>query len=143
MEQFFDAIENLLGRKLNPQDEAEAEKIARLLNAAPKDEISAGSGTLVSDAYSKEFDDAVIARQKTVQRELSRIDACLSDNKRMRQYVAEMKLMVRLPDGTILPVTVDNIVGLNDSIDFLVAKRKIVSTEAEKIAQLLNAAPKE
>ena len=54
-----------------------------------------------------------------------------------------MKLMVRLPDGTILPVTVDNIVGLNDSIDFLVAKRKIVSTEAEKIAQLLNAAPKE
>lgn len=61
----------------------------------------------------------------------------------MRQYVAEMKLMVRLPDGTILPVTVDNIVGLNDSIDFLVAKRKIVSTEAEKIAQLLNAAPKE
>lgn len=141
--QFFDAIENLLGRKLNPQDEAEAEKIARLLNAAPKDEISAGSGTLVSDAYSKEFDDAVIARQKTIQRELSRIDACLSDNKRMRQYVAEMKLMVRLPDGTILPVTVDNIVGLNDSIDFLVAKRKIVSTEAEKIAQLLNAAPKE
>ena len=114
--QFFDAIENLLGRKLNPQDEAEAEKIARLLNAAPKDEISAGSGTLVSDAYSKEFDDAVIARQKTVQRELSRIDACLSDNKRMRQYVAEMKLMVRLPDGTILPVTVDNIVGLNLSL---------------------------
>lgn len=35
--QFFDAIENLLGRKLNPQDEAEAEKIARLLNAAPKE----------------------------------------------------------------------------------------------------------
>jgi len=34
--QFFAAIENLLGRKLNPQDEAEAEKIARLLNAAPK-----------------------------------------------------------------------------------------------------------
>ena len=35
--QFFDAIENLLGRKLNPQDEAEAEKIAQLLNAAPKE----------------------------------------------------------------------------------------------------------
>lgn len=146
-EQFFAAIENLFGRKLNPQDKAEAEKIAQLLNAAPKDEISAVSGTLVSDAYSKEFDDAVIAQlrlqQKAVQHELSRIDACLSDNKRMRQYVAEMKLMVRLPDGTILPVTSDNIVGLNDSIDFLVSKRKIVSTKAEKIAQLLNAAPKE
>lgn len=35
--QFFDAIENLLGRKLNPQDEAEAEKIAQLLNVAPKE----------------------------------------------------------------------------------------------------------
>lgn len=36
--QFFDAIENLLGRKLNPQDGAEAEKIAQLLNAAPKEQ---------------------------------------------------------------------------------------------------------
>ncbi len=35
-EQFFAAIEkNLLGRKLNPQDAAE--KIAQLLNAAPKE----------------------------------------------------------------------------------------------------------
>lgn len=35
--QFMTAIENLLGRKLNPQDIAEAEKIAQLLNAAPKE----------------------------------------------------------------------------------------------------------
>lgn len=35
--QFMTAIENLLGRKLNQQDIAEAEKIARLLNAAPKE----------------------------------------------------------------------------------------------------------
>lgn len=35
--QFFAAIENLFGRKLNPQDKAEAEKIAQLLNVAPKE----------------------------------------------------------------------------------------------------------
>ncbi len=36
-EQLFAAIESLLGRKLNPQSRVEAEQIAQLLNAAPKE----------------------------------------------------------------------------------------------------------
>ena len=95
-----------------------------------REEIIAESGTLVSDSYSVESD-AVIAqlliKQKALQSELKRIDKSLSDNKRVRQYVAEMKLTVQLPDGTIFPVTPESIVGLTDTIDFLITKRKIAA----------------
>jgi hypothetical protein len=111
-----------------------------------RESIIAESGTLVADSYSVESD-AIIAqlliRQKALQGELKRIDKTLTDNKRMRQYVAEMKLMVQLPDGTTLPITADNIVGLSDTIDFLVTKRKIVSTELRSVIHQLSSAQNE
>ena len=111
-----------------------------------REEIVAESGTLVSDSYSVESN-AVIAQllmqQNALQSELRRIDKSLSDNKRVRQYVAEMKLTVQLPDGTIFPVTADSIVGLADTIDFLVAKRKIVSADLRSVMHQLANAQKE
>ncbi len=104
------------------------------------------SKTLVSDSYFIESD-AVIAQlliqQKGLQSELRRIDRSLSDNKRVRQYVAEMKLTVQLPDGTIFPVTADSIVGLADTIDFLLAKRKIISAELRSVMHQLTNVQKE
>ena len=82
-------------------------------------------------------------QQKALQSELRRIDKSLSDNKRVRQYVAEMKLTVQLPDGTIFPVTADSIVGLDDTIDFLVAKRKIVSADLRSVMHQLANVQKE
>ena len=111
-----------------------------------REEIVAESGTLVSDSYSVESD-AVIAQlliqQKALQSELKRIDKSLSDNKRVRQYVAEMKLIVQLPDGTIFPVTAESIVGLADTIDFLITKRKIVAADLRSIMHQLENVQKE
>jgi len=111
-----------------------------------REEIVAESGTLITDSYSVESD-AVIAQllmqQKALQSELRRIDKSLSDNKRVRQYVAEMKLIVQMPDGTIFPVTADSIVGLSDTIDFLIAKRKIVSSDLRSVMHQLANAQKE
>lgn len=111
-----------------------------------REEVIAESGSLVSDSYSVESDAAIaqlLIRQKNLQNELKRIDKSLSDNKRVRQYVAEMKLVLQLPDGTTVPVTSDNIVGLADTIDFLIAKRKIVSLELRSIMHQLSSAKKE
>ena len=111
-----------------------------------REEIIANSGTLVSDSYSAETDAAVaqlLMRKKALQSELKRIDKTLSNNKRMRQYVAEMKLTVQLPDGTIFPITTDCIVGLADTIDFLIAKRKIVSAELRSVMHQLASIQKE
>lgn len=111
-----------------------------------REEIVAESGTLVSDSYSEESD-AVIAQllmqQRALQSELRRVDRSLSDNKRVRQYVADMKLTVQLPDGTIFPVTADSIVGLADTIDFLIAKRKIVSADLRSVMHQLTNVQKE
>lgn len=111
-----------------------------------REEIVAESGTLVSDSYSEESD-AVIAQllmqQRSLQSELRRVDRSLSDNKRVRQYVADMKLTVQLPDGTIFPVTADSIVGLADTIDFLIAKRKIVSADLRSVMHQLANVQKE
>lgn len=69
-----------------------------------REEIIAESGTVASDSYSEESE-AVIAQllmqQKSLQHELRRIDKSISDNKRVRQYVSEMKLIIQLPDGTV------------------------------------------
>lgn len=111
-----------------------------------REEIVAESGTLVSDSYSVESDAAIaqlLMQQKALQSELRRIDKSLSDNKRVRQYVAEMKLTVQLPDGTIFPVTADSIVGLADTIDFLVAKRKTVSADLRSVMHQLAIVQKE
>ncbi len=111
-----------------------------------REEIVAESGSLVADSYSVESD-AVMAQlliqQKALQSELRRIDKSLSDNKRVRQYVAEMKLIVQLPDGTIFPITAESIVGLTDTIDFLISKRKIVSAELRSVMHQLENTRKE
>ena len=111
-----------------------------------REEIVAESGSLVADSYSVESD-AVMAQlliqQKALQIELRRIDKSLSDNKRVRQYVAEMKLIVQLPDGTIFPITAESIVGLTDTIDFLISKRKIVSAELRSVMHQLENTRKE
>lgn len=111
-----------------------------------REQVVAESGTLVSDSYSVESDAAIaqlLMQQKSLQSELKRIDKSLSDNKRVRQYVAEMKLTIQLPDGTIFPVTADSIVGLSDTIDFLIAKRKIISADLRSVMHQLAAMQKE
>lgn len=111
-----------------------------------REEIVAESGTLVTDSYSVESDAAIaqlLMQQKALQSELKRIDKNLSDNRRVCQYVADMKLTVRLPDGTVFPVTADSIVGLSDTIDFLITKRKIVSADLRSVMHQLANVQKE
>ncbi len=111
-----------------------------------RESVVAESGTLVTDSYSVESDAVItqlLIQQKSLQNELKRIDKSLSDNNHFRRYVAEMKIMIRLSDGTNVPVTADNIVGLTDTIDFLIAKRKIVSAELRSIMHELSSVQKE
>lgn len=108
-------------------------KYKQLFSVAKYQEsISNSSGSLVSDTLDETLDielEQLRLRQAALRKELRRIDNTLSDNKRFKRFVAEMKILIQLPDGTTIPVSEDNIVGLADTIDFLIAKRKIVSSE--------------
>lgn len=111
-----------------------------------KETLDEESGTLVADSYEEETDVAInqlLLRKKQLKAELRRIDNTLSDNRRFKKFVVDMKLLIEAPDGSVFPVTENNIVGMNDAIDLLVAKRKIVSTELAKISSQLDRLEKE
>ena len=100
--------------------------------------LSDSVDSLVPDSYEDELRTEIDMLQIKIQhskRELRRIDELLSDNRRFKNYVAEMKILVQAPDGSTFPVTEDNIVGLTDSIEILVTKRKI---EAVRYGNLLS-----
>ena len=77
--------------------------------------------------------DSLIAQKNQVQSELKRVDRILSGNKTFKKYISEMKIIVQLPSGDNIQVTEDNILGLNDSIEILIAKRKLISSKLVKI----------
>ena len=111
-----------------------------------KETLDEESGTLAADSYEEETDVAInqlLLRKKQLKDELRRIDNTLSDNRRFKKFVVDMKLLIEAPDGSVFPVTENNIVGMNDAIDLLVAKRKIVSTEFAKISSQLDRLEKE
>lgn len=97
-----------------------------------RETVEAENGSVVSESYSEKIDielNQLMLRKKRLKSELSRIDRTLSDNKRFKKFVADMKLLVNGPNDVIIQVTEDNIVGLNDAIELLVTKRKLVSSE--------------
>lgn len=104
------------------------------------------TGELVTESYEEETDiviNQLLLHQKRLKTELRRIDSAMSNNKRFKQFVAEMKLLVQSPDGSTFPVTENNIVGLNDAIDLLITKRKMVSAEFATVTGQLEQYEKE
>ena len=105
-----------------------------------RESIIAESGTLIGESYTDTVNTEVeqlLLRQKALKAELNRIDHTLNDNNRFKKFIAEMKLLVEADDGIVVPVTEKNIVGLTDTIDFLIAKRKLVSAQLATVARQL------
>lgn len=120
------------GKKIDSLKE-EMTKYKQMFSVAQyRETLDQEAGELVTDSYEEESDVTVnqlLLRKKRLKSELRRIDNTLSDNRRFKKFVADMKLLVQAPDGSTFPVTENNIVGLNDAIDLLIAKRKMVSKE--------------
>lgn len=125
----------------------ELEKYRQMFSVAQyKESLAADTGHLITESYEEEtnaVESQLLIRQRSLKAELKRIDYTLSDNKRFKKYVADMKLFVQSPDGTTFPVTENNIVGLNDSIDLLIAKSKLVSADYATVSSQLELVQKE
>ena len=72
-------------------------------------------------------------KQNSIKREIARINQSIAGNKKFQEFVADMKLLIRTDEGQFISVTKDNIVGLNDAIDLLVTKKKMLSFELAEI----------
>lgn len=104
--------------------------------------IEKESGSFISDKYDIEIDnslDNLLNEKRMINSELRRIDSTLKDNTKFKKFIANMKLQVQLPNGDIFQVTEDNIVGLNDSVDLLLAKRKSIAQKYNNITTKIEA----
>ena len=69
--------------------------------------------------------------------ELRRINKVLKDNKTFKSFIAEIGLLIKTPEGQTLAVTEENIVGLNDTIDYLIAKRQMIISQYKQLQNKL------
>lgn len=125
----------------------ERQKYNQMFSVAQyRESIEEDAGSVAVDSYEEETNaelSQLLLRQRQLKSELKRIDQTLSENTKFKQFVADMKLLVQAPDGTTFAVTHDNIVGFNDSLDLLIAKRKIVSGEYALVSSKISALEKE
>ena len=99
-----------------------------------RDSISGES--LVRKSYSDENSveiEQLKMKRSSIERELRRVNQSIAGNRRFQEFVADMKLLVKAHDGSCITVTKDNIVGLNDSNELLLAKKKMLTVELSKV----------
>lgn len=106
-----------------------------------KESLANTSGSILKENPEDELDSIIELKQvelNLVQKELNRLDRSLKSNQQVKSFIDQMKLTVETPDGSLLKVTADNVVGLNDSIDYLIAKRRIQAVECNKLLKTLS-----
>ena len=103
--------------------------------------IEIDEGSLAVNRYDEIIDselEQLKIKQKSLKKELKRIDHEIKDNKQFVKYIEDMKLIVKDPNGVEILVTADNIIGFNDSIDYLIAKHKIISAELSSVSNKIS-----
>lgn len=98
--------------------------------------IDSESNNLAGESYNSLIDSKINQckiQHNMLKKELCRIDKVLKENKYFRNFIAEIGLLVQAPNREIFAVTEDNIIGLNDTIDFLIAKRKLIASQYNQI----------
>lgn len=122
--------------------EVELGKYEQISNVTKyKESLAKTSGSILKMNPEDELDSLIELKQvelNLAQKELNRIDSSLKSNQQVKSFIDQMKLTVETPDGSLFKVTADNVVGLNDSIDYLIAKRKIQSTKCNKLLNALS-----
>lgn len=106
-----------------------------------KESLAKTNGSLLKENPEDELDSQIELKQvelNLAQKELARIDCSLKSNQQVKSFIDQMKLTVETPEGGYLRVTADNVVGLNDSIDYLIAKRRIQALECNKLLSLIS-----
>lgn len=74
----------------------------------------------------------------SLDKEYKRINKVLKQNSSIKEYISQMKIVVKTPNGEDMVVTENNVVGLNDSIEFLRAKKKIIVSEINAIQRTID-----
>lgn len=120
----------------------ELSKYRQMFSVAKYQEtIQSEIGALAVDHYDETIDaelEQLRIREANLKKELRRVDNAIRDNKHFSKFITDMKLLIKGPNETTIPVTSENIIGFDDSIEYLVAKRKLVSSELASVLSLIS-----
>lgn len=92
--------------------------------------IEAEQGSLSFEHYDDKIDaelEHLRIEEKSLKREVKRLDKAIRDNKNFEKFIGDMKLLVQGSDGNVIRVSSDNIIGFNDAVEYLLAKHKILN----------------
>lgn len=141
VEELIQGLSNRDCRALKEKEEGIIRELKRYQQISSvtkyKETLDKASGTLLPETFREGVDLQIEQLQfelSIARKELGRIDSVLKDNQQIKSYVSKMKLVVQSPSGEVIPVTPDNLIGLNDSIDYLIAKRKIKASECRGLS---------
>lgn len=94
------------------------------------------SGAIAPKTYEEEVDSELAKLsilKSSFEKEIKSLDVALSDNKKMRNFIDKMKIMVKDSDGKIILVDSSNVVGLEETIDYLVAQRRYLAARLHAV----------
>ena len=121
----------------------ELSKYKQMFSVAQYQEtIEAEEGSFVAEHFEEKIDyelEQLVIRQNALKRELRRLDKAIRDNRHFIDFIDEMKLLIIDPNGIQIPVTKENIVGFDDSIDYLITKHKLISAELAAVLKSIAA----
>lgn len=106
----------------------DCERLRSILSVSEYQRQVAQAGGVISQ---RDYEDQIQAEifkcssaKSTAEKQLSQIEKIISDNRQIKKFIEEIKIMVLLPNKSTMRVTADNIVGLSDSLDYLEARKK-------------------
>lgn len=105
------------------------------------DTINDTDASLISSTYSEErfikFSQLTIEKDN-LKKEIKRIDNNINLNKKTIDLIENLKLVIRISPDETKCITRDDVVALNDSVDLLYAKKKMLSSELNSILSELD-----
>lgn len=101
-------------------------------------EIYEEKGDIIHDTYDETLQrdlSVYMFDVESLRKELREITDTIADNTSIRKFIEKMSLRVKAPDGTIVPVNKDTIIGLDDNNDFLLSRKRLLTAQIAKLEQ--------
>lgn len=101
-------------------------------------EVYEEKGNIIHDTYDETLQRDLAVYKfdvEALRKELNQITETIAGNTSIRKFVEKMSLWVKAPDGTKIPVNKDTIIGLDDNNDFLLSRKRLITSQITKSEQ--------
>ena len=133
--------------QLKEKKKRDLEKFQQMSSVSKYQEtLDAENSNFVGESYDSQVENKLNQFRielRLLKKERDRICKVLNDNHLIKKFISEIGLLVEMPTGELIPINEDNIYGLNDAINILEAKLKILANQYNLLSDKIKALEKE